>query len=33
MKDMGKIMQAVMPQIKGRADGKMVNELAKKYLS
>ena len=33
MKDMGKIMQAVMPQIKGRADGKMVNEIAKKYLS
>lgn len=33
MKDMGKIMQAVMPKIKGRADGKMVNELAKKYLS
>lgn len=33
MKDMGKIMQMVMPQIKGRADGKMVNEIAKKYLS
>ena len=33
MKDRGKIMQAVMPKIKGRADGKMVNELAKKYLS
>ncbi len=33
MKDMGKIMQTVMPQIKGRADGKMVNEIAKKYLS
>jgi len=33
MKDMGKIMQAVMPLIKGRADGKAVNEIAKKYLS
>lgn len=32
MKDMGKIMAAVMPQIKGRADGKAVNALAKKYL-
>jgi len=33
IKDMGKIMQVVMPQIKGRADGKMVNEIVKKYLS
>ena len=33
MRDMGKIMQAVMPKVKGRADGKAVNELAKKYLS
>lgn len=33
MKDMGKIMQAVMPKVKGRADGKAVNEIAKKYLS
>ena len=32
MKDMGKIMAEVMPKIKGRADGKMVNALAKKYL-
>lgn len=32
MKDMGKIMAAVMPQIKGRADGGAVNALAKKYL-
>ena len=32
MKDMGKIMAEVMPKIKGRADGKMVNTLAKKYL-
>lgn len=33
MKDMGKIMAEVMPKIKGRADGKEVNLLAKKYLS
>jgi len=32
MKDMGAIMAAVLPQVKGRADGKMVNTLAKKYL-
>lgn len=33
MKDMGKIMAVVMPQIKGRADGKAVNEIAVNYLS
>lgn len=33
MRDMGKIMQAVMPKVKGRADGKAVNEIAKKYLN
>lgn len=32
-RDMGKIMQAVMPLIKGRADGKMVNQIASKYLN
>ena len=31
MKDMGKIMADVMPKIKGRADGKAVNEIVKKY--
>lgn len=31
-KDLGKIMQAVMPQVKGRADGKMINQIAKKIL-
>lgn len=31
-KDMGKIMAKVMPQIKGRADGKQVNKIAMKYL-
>ena len=32
MKDMGKVMQAVMPKVKGRADGKAVNEMVKKIL-
>jgi len=31
-KDMGKIMQVVMPQIKGRSDGKVVNQIVKKLL-
>ncbi len=31
-KDMGKIMANVMPQIKGRADGKQVNKIAMQYL-
>ena len=29
MRDMGKVMAAVMPQIKGRADGKAVNAIVK----
>ena len=33
MKDMGKVMAALMPETKGKADGKVVNELVKKYLS
>ncbi len=33
MKDMGKIMAAVMPKVKGRADGKMINEIAKAMLT
>ena len=33
IKDMGKIMAAVMPKTKGRADGRMINEIAKKMLS
>ncbi len=33
MKDMGKIMGAVMPKTKGRADGKMINEIVKAQLS
>ncbi len=32
IKDMGKIMQAVMPQVKGRADGKMINTIVKKII-
>ena len=33
MKDMGKIMAAVMPKTKDRADGKVINEIAKSMLS
>ena len=33
IKDMGKIMPCVMPQTKGRADGKMINEIARAMLS
>ncbi len=33
MKDMGKIMAAVMPKTKGRADGKMINEIVKAKLA
>lgn len=30
--DMGKLMKAVMPQVKGKADGKLVNEIVKEVL-
>ena len=33
MKDMGKVMAEVMPKTKGRADGKIINEIAKGLLS
>ncbi len=33
MKDMGKVMAALMPKVKGRADGKKVNEAVKKFLN
>ena len=33
MQDMGKVMGLVMPQVKGRADGKLVQEQVKKKLS
>ncbi len=32
MKDMGKIMGRIMPKIKGKADGSLVNKIAKDYL-
>ncbi len=32
-KEMGKVMREVMPKVKGRADGKMVNELVRKRLA
>ncbi|MCR5176688.1 MAG: GatB/YqeY domain-containing protein [Anaerovibrio sp.] len=32
-KDMGKVMGALMPKVKGRADGKMVNNIVKEFLS
>jgi uncharacterized protein YqeY len=31
--DMGKVMSAVMPQVKGRADGKKINEVVQRLLS
>lgn len=33
VKDMGKVMAEVMPKVKGRADGKTINEIAKKYIN
>ena len=33
IKDMGKVMSAVMPKVKGRADGGLINKLVKQYLS
>ena len=33
VKDIGKIMQNVMPKTKGRADGKMINTIVRKLLS
>ena len=31
-KDIGKVMQAVMPETKGKADGKLVSQIVKKLL-
>lgn len=31
--EMGKVMSAVMPKVKGRADGKLINTLVQEYLS
>ena len=33
LKDMGKVMKEVMHKVKGRADGRKVNEMVKKFLS
>ena len=33
MKDMGAVMKAVMPEVKGKADGGLVNRLVKEALS
>jgi uncharacterized protein len=32
MKDMGRVMQYIMPKVQGRADGKLVNQLVKAQL-
>lgn len=32
MRDMGKVMQLVLPKVKGRADGKVINEIVKEIL-
>lgn len=33
LKDMGKIMSALMPKVKGRADGKLVNQVVRESLT
>lgn len=33
MKDIGKLMKAVMPQVKGKADGNAVNKIARELLN
>jgi len=33
IKEIGKVMQAVMPKVKGRADGKIINQIIKKILA
>lgn len=32
VKDIGKVMGSVLPKVKGKADGSMVNKLARQYL-
>jgi len=32
-KDMGKVMAVLMPKVKGRADGKLVNTIVREMLS
>ena len=31
-KDMGKVMKELMPKVKGKADGKMVNNIVREFL-
>lgn len=33
LKDLGKVMKAVMPKLQGKADGKLINQLVKERLS
>jgi uncharacterized protein YqeY len=33
MKDMGKVMRHIMPNVQGRADGRLINQLVKEQLS
>lgn len=33
MKDMGKVMKAIMPKVKGKADGKVVNQMVREKLN
>lgn len=33
MKDIGKLMKAIMPQVKGKADGNAVNKIARELLN
>jgi hypothetical protein len=33
MRDMGRVMGAIMPQVKGRADGRTVNQVVRELLS
>ena len=33
MKDMGKVMQELMPQVKGKADGNLVSQIVKEFLA
>ena len=33
IKEIGKVMQAIMPKVQGRADGKLVNQLVKEALN
>lgn len=33
LKDLGKVMKAIMPKLTGKADGKRINELVRERLS